>query len=309
MVERKGPQFAPGSKGTHIFELQEQLRAAGQADAPSSGVFDRATRKSLSAFQKRTGLRATGDVDGQTLAALAKAAAPAEPPAPPPVEERTEVEVDRIDVPDGPGFPLQKPLELVLERRGDDCRAILALGPGLTIEGRGPTLEAARGEVGRGLAKLVHENWRVPPHARNREQARAREALAAVLDWPGHKRESPPLELVVGRLDGAGPSAGLKVHWLLGPGAVRRQDVILPAGDQHPAFTKLVGGWFTGKVRRRSGALEWVEAPRATADPLHQETAQRVWLSLPRRAPVETGGWPELPPPEKDAKGKPRAKP
>src|SRR5262245_52719144 len=82
LAERKAPQFAPGGKGNHILELQDRLRAAGHADVPQTGVFDRATRKGLSAFQKKAGLRSTGDVDGATLAALTKAAGAAEPPPP-----------------------------------------------------------------------------------------------------------------------------------------------------------------------------------------------------------------------------------
>lgn len=61
-----------GSKGPSVENVQKHLRAAGFSPKHVNGKFDERTEGALKAFQKRSGLEATGRVDGKTWKELKK---------------------------------------------------------------------------------------------------------------------------------------------------------------------------------------------------------------------------------------------
>ena len=73
-----------GAKGDAVRQIQGLLARAGFVPGPLDGVFGARTRAAVVAFQRRLGLRATGVVDGATLASLR----PTRPSDAPPVLRR-----------------------------------------------------------------------------------------------------------------------------------------------------------------------------------------------------------------------------
>ncbi len=61
-----------GSKGNSIKNVQARLKAAGFDPKHTNGSFDERTEGALKAFQRKSGLEATGRVDTQTWKALSK---------------------------------------------------------------------------------------------------------------------------------------------------------------------------------------------------------------------------------------------
>lgn len=63
--------LCPGASGTAVRDLQIRLRRTGLVDAPeASGTYDDPTRRSVQAFQERSGLTPTGTCDNSTWSAL-----------------------------------------------------------------------------------------------------------------------------------------------------------------------------------------------------------------------------------------------
>ena len=72
-----------GSRGASVKNVQKHLRAAGFDPEHTNGVFDERTEGALKAFQRRSGLEATGRVDPTTWRALKKSLILAKGPATP----------------------------------------------------------------------------------------------------------------------------------------------------------------------------------------------------------------------------------
>jgi tetratricopeptide (TPR) repeat protein len=65
-------RIGPGAKGEPVAELQRLLAAAGHDPGSTDGIFGKATVEALKAFQKDSGIEATGRLGPQTKQALAK---------------------------------------------------------------------------------------------------------------------------------------------------------------------------------------------------------------------------------------------
>lgn len=66
----KGPQLSPGSSDARVPYLRARLAAEGYRVSRSGGQLDIGLQEALKDFQKRHGLRASGLLNGETLAAL-----------------------------------------------------------------------------------------------------------------------------------------------------------------------------------------------------------------------------------------------
>lgn len=65
--------FEAGDYGAHIIKVQQALIDLGyELPDGATGVFDKATKKAVRKFQRKVGLRATGKVDDDTMAAIQK---------------------------------------------------------------------------------------------------------------------------------------------------------------------------------------------------------------------------------------------
>jgi len=64
--ELKVKGFGQGERGRHVKNVQQHLRAAGYDPQRTDGKFDQRTAGALKAFQRETGLEATGRVDKET---------------------------------------------------------------------------------------------------------------------------------------------------------------------------------------------------------------------------------------------------
>lgn len=64
--------FGEGEVGAHVTNVQKHLRAAGFDPKSVAGTFDERTAGALEAFQRRSKLPATGEVDARTWKALKK---------------------------------------------------------------------------------------------------------------------------------------------------------------------------------------------------------------------------------------------
>ncbi len=62
--------ITPGSKGTHIRQLQELLKEAGASSSPFTGVYDGETLSAVKRFQASKGIDEDGIVGGRTLMLL-----------------------------------------------------------------------------------------------------------------------------------------------------------------------------------------------------------------------------------------------
>jgi peptidoglycan hydrolase-like protein with peptidoglycan-binding domain len=72
-----------GSKGPSVENVQKHLRAAGFSPKHVNGKFDERTEGALEAFQRKSGLEASGRVDGKTWKALQKSYILSKKPAAP----------------------------------------------------------------------------------------------------------------------------------------------------------------------------------------------------------------------------------
>ncbi len=65
-----------GARSSAVTQLQQQLAKLGHYTARIDGAYGPVTKKAVSAFEKKQGLKADGIADGKTRDALAKATAP-----------------------------------------------------------------------------------------------------------------------------------------------------------------------------------------------------------------------------------------
>ena len=71
----RGEVLRVGSSGAAVAEVQRALAALGFDPGPADGAFGRKTRRAVLAFQRSSGLKATGRVNRQTIAMLNRALA------------------------------------------------------------------------------------------------------------------------------------------------------------------------------------------------------------------------------------------
>jgi len=59
-----------GSEALHVYQLQRMLTAMNYLDDPVTGVFDQPTAAAVAAFQRESGLVASGEMDAQSTDAF-----------------------------------------------------------------------------------------------------------------------------------------------------------------------------------------------------------------------------------------------
>ncbi|MEO7350800.1 MAG: glycoside hydrolase domain-containing protein [Marmoricola sp.] len=65
-----GTVLSPGSRSTDVLRVQRAMNAAGSSALTVSGAYDTATRNAVVAYQRKVGIRATGNVASLTWGAL-----------------------------------------------------------------------------------------------------------------------------------------------------------------------------------------------------------------------------------------------
>lgn len=202
--------------------------------------------------------------------------------------------LDVVRVPEKAAYPLRRPISLSvvpepagisIEPLGNELRGLLT--------GRGPTLETAKDDFGRGFDRLIQENRAIPPHARTSENEQIALILDDLVDWERYEQENPLIQPMWGQVRERRTDGSLRIYWVIGPNEIDDQEAILRSQDVHPSLANIpVGRWFYGAARCYQDRVDWIDPPGEAPDPEDEAARLEVWESLPIEYADEPGCWP-----------------
>ncbi|WP_299681044.1 SUMF1/EgtB/PvdO family nonheme iron enzyme [uncultured Roseobacter sp.] len=105
IAPKDGVQITPQSGDPDILEVQRSLIELGYDLGPPDGILGFSTRRALIAFQTKSGLDRTGEIDDATTLAILQALVPAPDDTPPDIATKDE-DQPQTTISDGPGPPM-----------------------------------------------------------------------------------------------------------------------------------------------------------------------------------------------------------
>jgi hypothetical protein len=203
-------------------------------------------------------------------------------------------EINRLRSAENNGYPLRRTLLVVFNREpGRVTAEFREISHIRLLRGTGLDEDSALRDLEARFDRLVRERIRLPPHARRDEDLPLVLLVNHLVNWEQFERENPLPRLLWGHVMKSTASGRSRIHWLLGPGGIRKQTTELPPPYSHAALAALpAGSWFRGVVKEFADHVEWIEPPSEVPNPEDPQEQRKAWEAIPTSYADQAGVWP-----------------